>query len=158
SALELGVAGLFGCKCHRWRAVRPQPDRVRGFPFLFADIEMIVARRAAPVDVLRRLARDETAGLPEAFAGAGAAAGTQAVDDVGGDTAGFKHKARQRRGERSAFAIGTSYCENLLGLEAGLCGHQPIRVFNCLITSGMVRPSARAEKVSAMRCLRMGSA
>jgi len=39
-----------------------------------------------------------------------------------------------------------------------LCGHQPIRVFNCLITSGMVRPSARAEKVSAMRCLRTGSA
>jgi hypothetical protein len=32
------------------------------------------------------------------------------VNDVGGDAAGFKHKARQRCGERSAFAIGTSDC------------------------------------------------
>ncbi len=81
---------------------------MRGLPFLLADIEMIVARRAPPVDVLRRLAGDEAAVLPEAFAGAGAAPAMQAVDDVGGDAAGFKHETGQRRGERSAFAIGTS--------------------------------------------------
>jgi hypothetical protein len=34
----------------------------------------------------------------------------QAMDDVGGDATGFQHKTRQRCGERSAFAIGTSDC------------------------------------------------
>ena len=71
---------------------------------------MVVARRAAPVDALRRLAGNEAAILPEAFAGAGAAPAVQAVDHVGGDAAGFEHKTRQRGGERSAFAIGTSDC------------------------------------------------
>src|SRR5690242_1503533 len=116
---------------------------MRGLPFLLADIEMIVARRAPPVDILRRLARNEAAVLPETFAGAGAAPAMQAMDDVGCDAAGFKHETRQRCGERSAFAIGTSYRENLPCRVLTLCGHQPIRVFNCLITSGMVRPSAR---------------
>jgi hypothetical protein len=37
----------------------------------------------------------------------------QAVNDVGGDAARFKHKTRQRSGERSAFAIGTSDCCDL---------------------------------------------
>src|SRR3974390_2758435 len=114
---------------------------------------MIVARGTAPVDVLRWLARDEAAVLPEAFARARAPAAVQAVNDIGRDAASFQHKARQRRGERSAFAIGTSDCYDLPGCALVFCGHQPIRVFNCLITSGMVRPSARAVKVSAMRCL-----
>src|SRR5450755_283263 len=119
---------------------------------------MVVTRRAPPVDALRRLAGNEAAVLPEAFAGAGAPAAVQAVDHVGGDAASFKHEPRQRCGERSAFAIGTSDCCDLLACVLGLCRHQPIRVFNCLMTSGMVRPSARAENVSAMRCLRTGSA
>ena len=81
-----------------------------GLPLLLTDIKMIVTRRAAPVDVLRRLAGDEAAVLPEALAGAGAAPAMQAMDDVGGDTAGFEHETGQRSGERSAFAIGTSDC------------------------------------------------
>ena len=32
----------------------------------------------------------------------------QAVDDGGGDAARLEHQARQRSGERAAFAIGTS--------------------------------------------------
>ena len=92
------------------RTVGPQPHGVGGLPFLLADIEMIVARRAAPVDVLRRLAGDEAAILPEALAGAGAAPAMQAMDDVGGDAAGFEHETGKRSGERSAFAIGTSDC------------------------------------------------
>ncbi|WP_456683766.1 hypothetical protein [Bradyrhizobium sp. S3.14.4] len=64
-------------------------------PFELAHIQMVVARRAAPVDVLRRLAGDEAAVLPEIFAGTGAAPSVQAMDDVGGDTAGFEHQARQ---------------------------------------------------------------
>ncbi|WP_436449786.1 hypothetical protein, partial [Enterococcus faecium] len=96
-------------------------------------------------------AGDEAAVLPEILARAGAAAAVQAMDDVGRNTAGLKHQARQRRGERSAFAICTSDRQDLLVLVPVVSRHQPIRVFNCLITSGMVRPSARAEKVSAMR-------
>src|SRR6516164_4921748 len=79
-----------------------------GLPFLLADVKMIVAGGPAPVDVLRRLARDEAAVLPEALARAGAPPSVQAVNDVGRDTASFQHKARQRRGECPAFAIGTS--------------------------------------------------
>jgi len=67
-AFQLAVARLFGGKRHRRRTVRPQPHRVRGLPFLLADIEMIVARRAPPVDVLRGLAGHEAAVLPETFA------------------------------------------------------------------------------------------
>ena len=54
-------------------------------PLLLADIEMIVARRAAPVDVLRRLAGNEAAVLPETLARAGAPSSMQAVDHIGGD-------------------------------------------------------------------------
>jgi hypothetical protein len=79
-------------------------------PFLLADIEMIVTRRATPIDILRRLAGDEAAILPKALAGAGAATTMQAMDDVGGNAAGFEHKTGERSGERSAFAIGTSDC------------------------------------------------
>ena len=46
---------------HGGRAVGPDPDRVRGLPFLLADVEMVVAGRAAPVDAARRLARHEAA-------------------------------------------------------------------------------------------------
>ena len=70
-----------GGELHRGRTVGPDPDRVRGFPFALAHIEMIVARRAPPVDVLRRLAGHEVAVLPEILAGAGAAAAVQAVND-----------------------------------------------------------------------------
>src|ERR1700710_1760385 len=128
------------------------------FPFLFTDIEMIVARRTAPVDILRRLAGIEAAVLPEASAGAGAPPAVQAVDHVGGDAARFKHETRQRCGERSAFAIGTSDCCYFSTFVLVRFRPQPIRDFNFRITSGMVRPSARAENVSAMRCLRTGSA
>ena len=75
-----------------------------GLPFALADIEMIVLRRAPPIDILRRLARDEAAILPEIFAGAGAAAAMQAVNHGGGDAARFEDQARQRRGELLALA------------------------------------------------------
>jgi hypothetical protein len=41
-----------------------QIHTVRGFPFLLADIKIVVARRAAPVDPRRR-PPDEAAVLPE---------------------------------------------------------------------------------------------
>ena len=156
--VELGLARGPGGERHRGRAIRPDPDRVGGFPFKLADIEMVVARRSAPIDILRRLARDEAAVLPEILAGAGAPPSVQTVNHVGRDAASLEHQARQRSGERAAFAIGTSDRQCLLRRVPVLCCHQPIRVFNCRITSGMVRPSARAWNVRAMRCFSTGSA
>src|SRR3954452_18077033 len=158
SAFEFAVARLPGGKRHRRRAIRPKPDGMGGFPFLLADIQMIVARRSSPVDALRWFTGNETAILPETFTGTCTASPVQAVDYVGCDTASLEHETRQGGGERSAFAIGTSDRCNLSTVVPGLYRHQPIRVFNCRITSGIVRPSARAENVSAMRCLRTGSA
>src|SRR5258706_12092613 len=99
------------------RAVWDKPPRVLGLPFLHADIEMIVARRAPPVDILRRLAGNEAAVLPKGFSRARPPPSMQAVNDVGRDAARFKHKTRQRSGERSAFAIRTSDCCDLPALR-----------------------------------------
>src|ERR1700743_832061 len=66
-ALQLAVARSFGGKSHRWGAVGPEPDRMRRLPFALAHIEMIVARRSSPIDILRGLAGIETAVLPKAL-------------------------------------------------------------------------------------------
>jgi hypothetical protein len=71
---------------------------------------MVVARRAPPVDAGGGLAGNEATVLPEVLARTGAAAAVQAMNHVSGDAAGFKNEARQRGGERTAFAIGTSDC------------------------------------------------
>ena len=84
-------------ECHRRRTVRPDPDGVRGLPFLLAHVEIVVARRAAPVDAARLLAGDVAAELPEVLAGAGAPAAVQAVDHGGGDLARFQDEPRHRR-------------------------------------------------------------
>jgi hypothetical protein len=65
---------------------------------------MIVARRAPPVDIVRRLAVDETPVLPEIFSRAGAAPAMQAVNDRRGDAARFQDEPWNARGELSAFA------------------------------------------------------
>ena len=86
-AVELALAREPRRERHRRRTVGPDPDGVRGLPFPLAHIEMVVARRAPPVDAARLLAGDEAAELPEVLAGAGAAAAVQAVDHGGGDLA-----------------------------------------------------------------------
>src|SRR6188508_1579060 len=125
SALELAVARISGGKGHRRRTIGPHPHGVRGLPLVLADGEMIIARGATPVDVLRRLARDETAVLPETFTRTGAAAAVQAVNHIGGDATGFQHETRQRRRQRAAFTIGTSDCFDFLPDVPGCCDHQP---------------------------------
>src|ERR1700760_1092990 len=105
--------------------IRPRSTLLCRPPFLFTDIEMIVARRAAPVDALGRFAGVEAAVLPETFSGAGAPSSMQAVDDVGSDMARFKYKTRQRGGERSAFTVGTSDCCDFPAGVLVLRRHQP---------------------------------
>ena len=67
---------------------------------------MIVARRAPPVDVLRRFAGREVPVLPEILAGAGAPAAVQTVNDGRGNAARFQNQARNARGQLAALADG----------------------------------------------------
>ena len=100
---------------------------MRGFPFLLAHIEMIVARGAAPVDAARRLARNEAAVLPEILARSGAAAAMQPVDDGRGDAARFEDQARHGFGERAGLAARALGRLDLVPVRASGCGHQVIR-------------------------------
>ena len=67
-ALALRHARQVALEIHGRREVGPQPDRVRRLPFALAHVEMIRARRAAPVDETRRIARMILAELPERLA------------------------------------------------------------------------------------------
>ncbi len=126
-AKEFGVANQRRCKIHRRRTVRPDPHSVRGFPFQFAHIKMIVAGRAAPIDARGRFARNEAAILPEVFAWAGAAATVQAVDDRGRNAPCFQHQPRHRGGERSACADCTTNCCDIWMCAFGFGRHPAIR-------------------------------
>src|SRR6185295_6927808 len=101
-AVELGLPHLRRGEGHGGRAVDPDPDRVRGLPFALAHIEMVVTRRAAPIDPAGRLARHEAAILPEILAWAGAAAAMQAMDGGRSDAAGLQDQPRHGSGERLA--------------------------------------------------------
>ena len=89
-------------KRHRRRTVGPDPNRVRGFPFLLAHIEVLVARRAAPIDARGRFARHKPAILPEILARAGAPAAMQAVNDGRRHPPRLQHEPRHGVGEGAA--------------------------------------------------------
>ena len=158
--LQLGVAGERGIERHRRRAVGPQPDRMGGLPFLLAHIEMVVAGGAAPVDAAGRFAGGEPAILPEILARPGAAPSVQAMNDRRGDAARLEDQPRHGCGERATGADRSAGRLDFLLARRRRHRHlrYPIRALISPITCGMVIPSARAEKVSAMRCLRIGSA
>ena len=66
-----------------------------GLPFQFADIEMVVAGRTAPIDAVGGFAGNEGAKLPKGFAGTGLAASVPAGGDRDGDAAGFDQEGRE---------------------------------------------------------------
>ena len=88
----------------------------------------------------------------------GMAAAMQAVDHRRGDAARFENKTRHGRGQRPAFADGAGDGASVVSRRGVVCHRQPIFPFRRAMTPEIVSPSARAEKVSAMRCLRIGSA
>ncbi len=98
-ALDLGRLGEVGHEAHRGGPVHPEPDRVRGLPFALAHVEPVVARRAAPIDPLRRLARHEGPELPEALALAGPAPAVDAVRERGRDPPRLENEARHAPGQ-----------------------------------------------------------
>src|SRR4051812_41858784 len=94
---------------------------MRGFPFLFAHIQMIVTRRTPPVDACRGFAGNETPVLPEVFTSAGAAASMQTVNHGCSDAARFKNEARHRRRQRPAFADRAGDCTSIVLLRGVVC-------------------------------------
>ena len=104
-AVALGRRCEVAAEVHRLREIRPQPYGMRRFPLALADVEMIGARRAAPVDLAQRVARLELAELPERLARAGAPAAVQAVRDSLRDTLRVDEDFRQAVGEAVRFAF-----------------------------------------------------
>src|SRR3954471_23066279 len=133
---------------------------MRGLPFTLAHIQMIVARGAAPVDAVRWLAGNEAAVLPEIFARACAPAAMQAVDDGRCNAARFQDQPRHGGRKRAALSGRPVDRRDFLLVQCRIKRHSayPSRAFNRAITAWMVSPSARAAKVSAMRCFNTGSA
>src|SRR5262245_43535669 len=108
---------------------------------------MIVTCRAAPVDILRRLTRDEAAILPEIFTRTGAPAAMQAVDDSRGDTTRFQNQSRHGVGELAGPDCRLSDRCGLVVFGRRLRHRNyPMRAFRRRMTLGMLSPSARAAK------------
>src|SRR5262249_52303126 len=112
--VELSCAHERGRKYHGGRPVWPDPHGMCGLPFEFADIEMVVAGGAAPIDACSRFTRYEAAILPEVLARSGTTPAVQAVNDGCGDPAGFEDQAGHRCRQRSAFADRAPDCCNVL--------------------------------------------
>jgi hypothetical protein len=105
-AVALRGQRQLGAEIHRRREIGRKPHGVGRFPLALADIEMIVACRAAPVDAARRLAGDEGTELPEGFTRSGAPAAMPAGQNRGRDTARLDQKVRQAPGK--ALGLGQS--------------------------------------------------
>ena len=104
-AVALGRRGEMTAEVHRLREIGPQPHGMRRFPLALAHVEMVGARRAAPVDLAQRVARLELAELPERLAGAGAPASVQAVRHRLGDALRVDEDFRQAVREAVRFAF-----------------------------------------------------
>jgi hypothetical protein len=70
---------------------------------------MVVARRTPPIDILRGLARDEAAVLPEIFAGAGAAAAVLSMNDSRSDATRLQDEPRHGIRKRAGADSGLPY-------------------------------------------------
>ena len=78
--------------------VGPQPERVGGLPLAVAQIGVVVAGGAAPVDLGDALAGDVGAELPEVLADAALAAAVPAGDHGVGDALRLDQAVRHQRG------------------------------------------------------------
>src|SRR6185312_16298019 len=107
-----------------------------------------------------RLTREEAAVLPEILAGPGALAAVQAVDHGRGDAARFENETRHRLGKHRRMAAGLPGRLDLALVSSPRHRHPdyPMRFLSLAMTPSVLSPSARAAKVSAMRCFRIGSA
>src|SRR5690606_2983176 len=117
---------------------------------------MVVAGGAAPIDARQRLSVDIGPKLPEIFTDAPASATMPTGDDGVGHTLSFHQQIGNKRGALAGAGKRVAYGDRCLCL-ADPC-HQPDAFTNCAMTLRTLMPSARAAKVSAIRCCRTGSA
>ena len=157
---------------HGRREIRPDPHRVARLPLALADIKMIVAGGAAPVHAIGRLAVHETAVLPEILTRARAPTPVQAVLHAHGDAARLQHEARHgcrevcggEGGRLNGVTLRVLGRAFLWGVGHGSGhGRGPVRAHPSRSVRRRMMPvtlwrSARAAKVSAMRCFSTGSA
>jgi hypothetical protein len=138
---------------------------MRGFPFLLPHVKMVVARRAPPIDPRSRLAGNKAAVLPEILARRRpcrpwiTVAATRRASRI---SRGMLAASVRPSPDARATAAPSWYrrcAERECGDEVSVAiGAYPIRAFNRPITASIVSPSARAVKVSAILCLRIGAA
>ena len=126
TTVEFGLLGQRRPKRHGRRAIGPQPHRMRGFPFLFPYVEMLVARRAPPVDAARGFARQEAAVLPEILPRPGSLAAVQPVDDGGGNAARLEDETRQGFGQCARLRIRALRSRDFALVRPWLCRRHPI--------------------------------
>jgi hypothetical protein len=126
AAVEFGVLGQRRPKCHGRRAIGPQPHGMRGLPFLFAHVEMLVACRASPVHAARGLARQEAAVLPEVFSRPGSLTAVQPVDNGGGYAARLEDETRQGFRQRARLRIRVLRSPDFVLVGSSLCRCHPI--------------------------------
>ena len=117
----------------------PEPQRVRGLPFVLADHHPLGARRFVPVDALGRIAEAVGPVLPEALARPGAAAAMHAHDHGRGDALRFDQQAAAARCDRSA-----ARPVNSMGARRGAVTR--CSDFSRSVTLSTVCPSARARE------------
>src|SRR5690554_6334152 len=127
-----------------------------GLPFLVAHVDMVVAGRAPPVDAGHVLTLDIGAELPEILADAAPAPAVPAGDDGVDDAPGFDQQVGHQRGALAR--AGQCVCGDDPAGSLADTGHQPAALTSRATTSRTLMPSARAAKVSAMRCWSTGSA
>src|SRR5665213_520646 len=144
-AVDLGHIREFGFESHPGRSVAPQRHRFRRFPFAFAHEKMRRLRGLPPVDGRRGVFRLKAAKLPEGLAHAGFAPTMNTEIDKRGEA--FRgHKQGRQAGRKRLGLIAQArraVCQRMLRHSRS-------------ITSLIVVPSARAEKLSAMRWRRTG--
>ena len=122
----------------------------------------VVTRRAAPVDAVGGLACGERPELPERFTRPGLPAAVDAVGGGGGDAPRLDGDAGQAAREVKGIGGLPRSGRPLRLVENPDLDHQilpqPILLTSLRISPSTVSPSARAAKVSAMRCFSTGPA
>src|SRR5262252_2342205 len=116
---------------------------------------MLRLGRLPPIDGASRVAVCVAAELPERFTHAGFATAMYTQGNRGGEPLGGNEQRRQRCAERIGLCAENGGFVPTRGRKA--FAHRWVRQRRS-ITSGMVAPSARAEKLSAMRWRNTGCA
>ena len=155
AAGQLVVGGERRAEGHGGRTIHPEEIVVRGLPFTLAHIELIAARRAAPVDAMRRLARCKWPILPKRLADARALAAMNAIGEARRDLMRARHQPRHpaREISRRSAICGLALCR-IVGARGDVSKHRHLspsegRAERRLVTRSAPRASEPRRKRSS---------